>query len=51
MKFLIDVNTSRHLASCLVDMGHDVTCVADEDVRMSDEHILTYDLTGRVTHR
>lgn len=40
MKFLLDVNASGVLSHWLVEMGHDVVCVATQDTRMADERIL-----------
>jgi predicted nuclease of predicted toxin-antitoxin system len=42
MKFLIDVNASGALARWLQSMGHDVSSVADQDPRMSDDAILEW---------
>ncbi len=40
MRFLIDENVSGSVIRYLRDQGHDVVCVADENVGMKDERIL-----------
>ena len=39
MKFLIDVSAGGALVQWLIDAGHDVVQVVDEDARMADSEI------------
>ena len=40
MRFLVDVNASGALSRWLLEMGHDVAQVAEQDPRMRDEDLL-----------
>ncbi|MBE9070437.1 DUF5615 family PIN-like protein [Leptolyngbya cf. ectocarpi LEGE 11479] len=42
MRFLLDVNASGALSSILLELGHDIVCVADIDPTMADSSILTW---------
>ena len=42
MKFLLDVNASGGLSHWLVEMGHDVVCVSEQDPHMRDDLILNW---------
>ena len=42
MRFLVDVNASGALSRWLLEMGHDVAQVAEQDPRMRDEDILQW---------
>ncbi|ELS33504.1 MULTISPECIES: DUF5615 family PIN-like protein [Pseudanabaena] len=42
MRFLLDMNVSGVLLNLLLDSGHDVACVRDVDLKMSDSEILDW---------
>lgn len=42
MKFLLDVNASGAISAVLLELGHDITCVADVDPKMTDSAILEW---------
>jgi predicted nuclease of predicted toxin-antitoxin system len=42
MKFLLDVNASGVLSTLLIELGHDIACVARVDSKMSDDEVLDW---------
>ncbi|MEM1255529.1 MAG: DUF5615 family PIN-like protein [Cyanobacteria bacterium P01_H01_bin.21] len=42
MRFLLDVNASGALSPILIELGHDIACVADVDPKMTDSAILEW---------
>ena len=42
MRFLLDVNVNRSIADWLKQLGHEASCVADADCRMTDASILAW---------
>jgi predicted nuclease of predicted toxin-antitoxin system len=47
MNFLLDVNASGAVARWLIDRGHNVAEVGQEDSRMSDDEILSWAVRER----